>query len=80
MNEASDLVANIILNDINTLIEDLNNVIKAHNVLVDENQKLKSRIDKAINYMDNTFNISNMKEFFEILNKVEEILEGSDVK
>lgn len=44
-----------------------------------ENQQLKGRIDKAIKYMDDTFNISSMKEFIEILNKIEEILDGSDV-
>ena len=52
MSEESDLVAKIITNDINTLVEDLNNVIKAHNVLVEENQQLKDRINKAVEYMD----------------------------
>lgn len=55
MSEESDLVANIIANDINTLVEDLNNVIKAHNVLVDENQQLKDRINKACEHISNEF-------------------------
>lgn len=46
MNKESDLVAEILTNDINTLVEDLNNVIKAHNVLLD-------RINKAIEYIEN---------------------------
>lgn len=52
MSEESDLVAKIITNDINTLVEDLNNVIKAHNVLVEENQQLKDRINKAVEYLN----------------------------
>ena len=49
------------------------------NNLQTENQQLKSRINKAIKYMDDTFNISSMKEFIETLNKIEEILDGSGV-
>lgn len=43
-----------------------------------ENKQLKDRIEKAIKYMDNTFNISSMKEFIEILNNIEEILKGEE--
>ena len=51
--DKSDLVADIITNDINTLVEDLNYVIKAHNVLVDENKQLKEKVDYLKNKCEN---------------------------
>ena len=36
------------------------------------------RIDKAIEYMNYTFNISSVKEMYEIMNELEKILQGSD--
>ena len=54
MKEESNLVAEILTNDINTLVEDLNNVIKAHNVLVEENEQLEDRINKYENPDDLT--------------------------
>ena len=36
------------------------------------------KVDKAIEFMNCTFNISSVKEMYEIMNKLEEILQGSD--
>lgn len=36
------------------------------------------KVDKAIEFMNNTFNISSVKEMYEIMNELEEILQGSD--
>lgn len=36
----------------------------------------KSRIEKAVEYMNNTFNIRDVKDMFEIINKLEDILNG----
>lgn len=36
------------------------------------------KVDRAIEFMNNTFNISSVKEMYEIMNKLEEILQGSD--
>ena len=38
--------------------------------------ELQTRIDKAIEYMDNTYEISDLKELFEHYNNVEKILKG----
>ena len=38
----------------------------------------KARVEKAIKYMDNTFNISSVKEMFDIMNKIENILNGEE--
>lgn len=50
-----------------------------------ENEQLRtvlnskeSIIDKAIKYMNYTFNISSVKEMYEIMNELEKILQGSD--
>lgn len=42
-------------------------------------EKKNNKIDKAIKYMDNTFNISSVKDMFDIMNRLEEILKDSDV-
>ena len=84
MSEESDLVAKIITNDINTLVEDLNNVIKAHNVLVEENQQLKDRINKAIEYIqrkeyqygDEEQDLYDYDIGFDEVNELLEILKG----
>ena len=39
---------------------------------------LVDRIDKAIEYMNYTFNISSVKEMYEIMNELEKILQGVD--
>lgn len=36
------------------------------------------KVDKAIEYMNYTFNISSVKEMYEIMNELEKILQGSD--
>ena len=38
--------------------------------------ELQTRIDKVIEYMDNTYEISDLKELFEHYNNVEKILKG----
>ena len=38
----------------------------------------KSRNEKAIRYMNNTFNITSMKEFYKHLDNIENILKGED--
>jgi hypothetical protein len=43
-----------------------------------EKEVFKDRIEKAIEYMNYTFNISSVKEMYEIMNELEEILQGSD--
>ena len=43
-----------------------------------ENMKLKNRIDKAIEYMNNTYDISDLKELFEHYNNIEKILKGEE--
>ena len=40
--------------------------------------RLNNIINKAIEYMNNTFDISSVKEMYEIMNKLEEILKGED--
>ena len=81
MNRESDLVANVITNDINTLIKDLNKVIIVHNKFVD-------RFDKVIEYEEEIMYLANktaittqnievkairdrLEEIFEILKGVE---------
>lgn len=81
MSEESDLVAKIITNDINTLVEDLNNVIKAHNVLVEENQQLKDRINKAVEYIEDKLKIypeglTTRHLGQEFLNEIYDLLKG----
>lgn len=36
----------------------------------------KSRIEKATEYMNNTFDITSIKDMFDIMNKLEDILNG----
>ena len=36
----------------------------------------KSRIEKAVEYMKNTFDITSVKDMFDIMNKLEDILNG----
>lgn len=43
---------------------------------MDYTYQLRQRIDKAIKYMNNTFNISSVKDMFDIMNTLEEILKG----
>ena len=43
-----------------------------------EIERLNNIINKAIEFMNYTFNISSVKEMYEIMNKLEEILQGSD--
>lgn len=47
--------------------------------LQQENKELHERIDKGIRYMNNTFNITNVKDMIDIMNRLEEILKDSDV-
>ena len=44
----------------------------------EELEDYKSRIEKAVEYMNNTFNITSIKDMFDIMNKLEDILEGKD--
>lgn len=39
---------------------------------------LEDRIKKAIECMNNTFNITSVKDMVDLMNKIEEILKGSD--
>lgn len=39
---------------------------------------LEKRNEKAIEYMNNTFNITSIKEFYEHLDNIENILQGED--
>ena len=43
-----------------------------------ENKKLQERINKAIEYMNNTYDISDLKELFEHYNNIEKILKGEN--
>ena len=44
--------------------------------LEDELEDYKSRCEKAVEYMNNTFNIREVKDMFDIMNKLEDILNG----
>ena len=80
MNEESDLVANILLNDINTLVEDLNNVIKAHNVLVDRWNELKGWLqERKFVYNITGEVLDEDTSITEVLIKMQELEKGSDV-
>ena len=58
--------------------EEFSGYCRAINELRHENYKLNRRIDKAIAYMNNTYEINDLKELFEHYNNVEAILEGWD--
>ena len=81
MNRESDLVANVITNDINTLIKDLNKVIIVHNKFVD-------RFDKVIEYEEEIMYLANkvavttqnveIKAIRDRLEEIFEILKGEE--
>ena len=81
MNRESDLVANVITNDINTLIKDLNKVIIVHNKFVD-------RFDKVIEYEEEIMYLANktaittqnieVKAIRDRLEEIFEILKGEE--
>ena len=81
MNKESDLVANVITNDINTLIKDLNTVIIVHNKFVD-------RFDKVIEYEEEIMYLANkvavttqnveIKAIRDRLEEIFEILKGEE--
>ena len=61
--------------DIDKEIERLNKLKERYQL---EKEVFKDRIEKAIEYMNYTFNISSVKEMYEIMNELEKILQGSD--
>ena len=75
MKEESTKVADIFEKDINKLCDDINLVIQAHNKLVDENENLKMKIDKAIEML-NELNIK-LKDILKIEINIKDI---SDIK
>lgn len=58
--------------------EEYNEMCEKNMKLELENERLNNIINKAIDYMNNTFDISSVKEMYEIMNKLEEILKGED--
>ena len=56
-------------------IEDLKEQVKYQDLWREE---YLSRIDKAIEYMNNTYEINDLKELFKHYDNVEAILKGSD--
>lgn len=50
----------------------LDNIVKN----TEERMDYKSRNEKAVEYMNNTFNITSIKDMFDIMNKLEDILNG----
>ena len=67
---------------INEKVYDIDKEIERLNKLKERKKKkkevFKDRIEKAIEYMNYTFNISSVKEMYEIMNELEKILQGSD--
>ena len=74
MRKESTKVADLFEKDINKLCNDINCVIQAHNKLVDENEQLQQRIDKAIEYIK--LNIRDIDYDTEEYDYLMNILEG----
>lgn len=62
--------------DLNTLKNTIIEVNSLFNHLTKKDLDYKSRCEKAVEYMNNTFNITGVKDMFDIMNKLEDILNG----
>lgn len=81
-NLVSDLGYDKLLDYITDLQEE-NKRLKENNYLLIDYQDMeiryneyKQRNEKAIDFMNNTFSISNVKDMFNIMNELENILKG----
>ena len=75
MNKESDLVANVITNDIKTLMKDINTVIIVHNKFVDRFNKV-IEYEEEIMYLANKVAITTQNvEIKAIRDRLEEIFE-----
>lgn len=64
-------------NDVELIMLDKHNM-KPLIDYINELQCYKERIEKAVKYMNNTFDIRDVKDMFEIMNKLEDILKGEE--